>query len=255
MDSFTGVAVFALAVFAVSAVVSKVPLVIRSEESRIHTMLAISAGIMLGVLFLMILPEAIEESEENGFSFTTIGAIILAGFILVYVTDFLVNIKNGHEHTHEFTSMAAFGGLALHAVFDGISLAAGFVAGEDVGIVILVAMCIHKCAEVFSLSTTMSLSMDKKRTTLYMLAFSAVSPIAMVVSYFLISGVPAMTGPAMALSCGILLFVIICDMLPEVFHHIDHDSPAKRMLSFIGGIAVAVAVWGTIFLLTNGQGL
>ncbi len=32
----------------------------------------------------------------------------------------------------------------------------------------------------------------------------------------------------MALSAGILLFVVTCDLLPEIFHDCDEDTPSKR---------------------------
>ena len=255
MESLTGVVIFAVVVFIVSVIMSRIPFVFKNAGSHLHAMLALSTGIMLGVLFLLILPEAVEESGEAGLSMVGIFSIILVGFLAVYVINFMLNVRNGNEHTHEFTSKAAFGGLAIHAVFDGISLAAGFAAGENVGMVILVAMCVHKCAEVFSLSSTMAIALGRKEATLYMTAFSAVTPLAMVVAYFLISGEPTLTGPAMALSSGILLFVVMCDMLPEVFHHVEEDGPGIRMGAFIGGILVAAAVWAAIFVLTDGAGL
>lgn len=39
---------------------------------------------------------------------------------------------------------------------------------------------------------------------------------------------PQLGGLAMALSAGILLFVVTCDLLPEIFHDCDEDSPSKR---------------------------
>ena len=253
MESLTGVLIFAIAVFAVSAVMSILPSLITRMGEHVHRVLAISAGIMIGIVFLMILPEAFEEShEEAGLEPLFIFAILLVGFFVAFFLDMYVNHEG--EHTHKATSMSAYGGMVIHAAFDGISLAAGFSAGDDVGALILVAVCVHKCAEVFSLSAALNVSMDSRKATRFMIGFSTVTPIAAILAYFLINGEPTLTGPAMMLSAGILLFVVMCDMLPEIYDHEDADSPNVRSAFLMIGVAVAVAAVIITELLTGGHG-
>ena len=45
--------------------------------------------------------------------------------------------------------------------------------------------------------------------------YSAVTPVAQVAAYLLMSGMESVIGPALAFSAGILLFIVLCDMLPE----------------------------------------
>lgn len=254
MESFTGVAVFAVVIFAVSVIISLLPLQIKKANINLHSLLALSAGIMIGILFLMIMPEALEESHEAGYEFNLVLGIMLAGFVALLAINAVLTRGKPWEHSHEFTSMSAFGGLAIHAAFDGVSLAAGFVAGEEVGLMILVALCIHKCAEVFSLSSTMAVALPRNKTILYMTIFSAVTPVFAVVSYFLITGESSLVGPAMALSCGILLFVVAMDMLPDIFHECHGNDYRKRLAIFIIGIIVVIALIFLMSAITGGSG-
>ena len=250
MESLSGVLIFAVAVFAVSAVISLIPSLVPKLDEHVHRVLAISAGIMIGIVFLMILPEAFEEShEEAGLEPVYIFSILLAGFLIVFLIDLFVNHES--EHNHETTSLSALAGMAIHAAFDGVSIAVGFAAGDDVGVLILIAICIHKCAEVFSLSAALNVSMEKKKAGRYMLGFSAVTPIAALIAYFLITGEPTITGPAMTLSAGILLFVVMCDMLPEIYDHEDSDSPTVRTAFLFIGLGIAVAATVAVMLLTG----
>ena len=254
MESFTGVAVFAVVIFAVSVIISLLPLQIKKANINLHSLLALSAGIMIGILFLMIMPEALEESHEAGYEFNLVLGIMLAGFVALLAINAVLTRGKPWEHSHEFTSMSAFGGLAIHAAFDGVSLAAGFVAGEEVGLMILVALCIHKCAEVFSLSSTIAVALPRNKTILYMTIFSAVTPVFAVVSYFLITGESSLVGPAMALSCGILLFVVAMDMLPDIFHECHGNDYRKRLAIFIIGIIVVIALIFLMSAIAGGSG-
>ena len=145
------------------------------------------------------------------------------------------------EHAHSITSLSAFSGLAIHSFFDGLALAAAFTAGEEVGLLVLVGLCLHKTVVAFSLASTMIMGENPRTAWTYLIIFSLVSPLATVASYaFLNSGEFSYTGPALCLSAGIFMFVTMCDILPEAFHHRGNDP--KQLLCLLLGLAVAIIV-------------
>lgn len=253
MDSLGNTMVFAIVVFAVSMAVSVAPHIFAGARKHIHSMIAISTGIMMGILFLLILPEAMEEGGEHGFEPVAIMAVALVGYLAIFIVGVFVNKEGALKHNHSFTSMAAYVGLTIHAAFDGISLAAGFIAGTEVGIMMLVAICLHKSAEVFSLSSTLSLSMDRGKALKWMAGFSAVTPIVAIVAVLLLSGEAALIGPAMAFSAGVLMFVVFNDMVPEIFHGSDCEYRSRTAL-FVAGIVIVGLVWLAMTALTGGHG-
>ena len=254
MDQLVTVIAVSAVLFGITIVGCYLPFLLKRDNNHLHTLISFSGGVMLGVLFIMLMPEAFHETIEADFDFKTACYMVMAGFILLFVIDFLVKKYLGFdehgedEHAHSITSLSAFSGLAIHSFFDGLALAAAFTAGESIGLLVLIGLCLHKTVVAFSLASTMIMGENPKTAWTYLIAFALVSPLATVISYaFLNAGEFAYTGPALCLSAGIFMFVTMCDILPEAFHHRSNDP--KQLMFLLLGLAVAIivaAVSGTL---------
>lgn len=249
MDDGMAIILFAAVIFIVSMCAARIPFLIKNgKKVKLHLLITFSTGIMLGVLFIMLLPEALEKTLDNGGSAESAAYMMFAGFLLLFIIDCLVKRRlsgDGYDGCdacgHGITSISAFLGLSIHSLFDGLALAAAFLAGEDVGIMVLIALCLHKAVVVFSLASTMLMSHRRKKSWMYLTVFSVISPLAAVISYYALgSGGVEGAGLALCFSVGIFAFVTMCDMLPEAFHHRDGDL--SRMGVLLVGIAVVVIV-------------
>lgn len=247
MDQLLTVIGYSAILLAVTAFGCYLPFLIKRSDSHLHKLIAFSAGVMLGVLFIMLMPESLHETIEAGYDFKTTCYWIMGGFILLFSVDFLIKRylsydEHGEDsHVHSVTSFSAFLGLAIHSFFDGLALAAAFTAGESVGLLVLMGICLHKVVVAFSLASTMLMSEHAPSTKFYLITFCLISPLATVISYaFLNTGELTFTGPALCLSVGIFMFVTMCDILPEAFHHRSKDP--KQMIMMLLGLAVAIIV-------------
>ncbi len=247
MDQIITVIGYAAVLLIVTAFGCYLPFLLKRSDAQLHKLIAFSAGVMLGVLFIMLMPESLHETIEGGYNFATACYWILGGFILLFVIDFVIKTylaydEHGEDgHVHSVTSFSAFLGLAIHSFFDGLALAAGFTAGETVGLLVLIGMCFHKVVVAFSLASTMLMSERAPSTKFYLIAFCLISPLATVISFaFLNTGELTFTGPALCLSVGIFMFVTMCDILPEAFHHRGKDPMQMAMLLL--GLVVAIIV-------------
>ena len=250
MDITVSFLICTVVLLAVSFVGAYFPMTVRATDKQIHLMIAFSAGVFLGILFLILLPEAFHESLSGGFSETDVMYLVLAGFLMMFIVDFVLKHYRKSEcgckecldhHSHEITSISAFIGLSIHACLDGLALAAGFLIGESVGLVVLVALCLHKGVEVFSLSSTFLLAGNRKRAITYMTAFCLIAPAAAVISYFVIGEIESdVTGLAFAFSAGVFMFVTMLHMIPEAFHRKNLDMRSLALL--LAGLAVVVCV-------------
>jgi len=235
-------------ILAISLACAYLPMKMRHRDSHMHLMIAFSAGVFLGILLLILIPESIHESEHEGVDLMTVMYAILIGFLLIFIIDFLFkqfkssgcDCKDCQDsHSHTVTSLSAFVGLSIHACFDGLALATAFLVGEEVGAMMLIAICIHKAAEVFSLSSTFMLSNNKKQAGAYMTAFCLVTPLAGIISYLLLEGFESeFMGIAFAFSAGIFMFVTMMDIIPEAFHRKKLNS--KSIILFLFGLAIIV---------------
>jgi zinc transporter 1/2/3 len=145
---------------------------------------------------------------------------------------------HGHAHSdqdrHSAVGWAALVGLTVHALTAGIALAA--VENQaDIAGVMLLAILAHKGFESFSLASVFSMTGTKRANLVMMvIAFSLVTPLGLLAGSQ-ISGLLGDGGISIltSLATGTFLYVCLCELLPEVFHHRE-DGPWKVSLLIIG---------------------
>ncbi len=243
-------AIYASLLIVVSLIGAYLPQMGKFEDHRTHFMISVSTGIFIGLLMFILLPEAIEESEEGGIDTHYAMMFVALGFVLIM----LINVYMSHRHlrtcgchsenhSHNLISASSFIGLAIHAACDGLALAAIFMAGEEMGLMATVGLCIHKFAELFSLSSTMLLTdLEKRKSMIRLGIFSLITPIAGALFFLLFNGmeVEGTLGIPLAFAAGTLMYVTMCDMLPESFHREDGD--VKSLILILAGIGVMLAL-------------
>jgi len=234
------------------------PLGFGWSERHLHTALALATGIFLGAVFLHFLPalsamslEASETAPAGGAAPHAHGGdrwlwlCVLIGVLAVYLTEALVLRTHDHDerHRHRAVGCAALLGLTVHALTEGIGLAAA--RADEVGSrAMLLAILAHKGFESFSLTTVFQLAGARRRTILYLVAaFAAVTPLGLWVGEHLTArlggaGLAILT----ALAAGTFLYVCLCELLVEVFHH--REDSVRRVLLLAAGIALMVAFAG-----------
>ncbi|MDR1404068.1 MAG: ZIP family metal transporter [Candidatus Methanoplasma sp.] len=250
MDATISFLICIFILLAVSAAGAYLPMAAKASDRQIHLMISFSAGVFLGILLLVLLPEAIHESEHGGFDETYVMYLVLGGFLVMFMADFLFKHLRKSEcsceectdhHSHEITSFSAFIGLSVHACFDGLAIAAAFLIGETVGLAVLASMCLHKAVEVLSLSSTFLLTGNRKKSVVYLTAFCLMTPVAALVSYFILGEVESdIAGLAFAFSAGVFMFVTMLHMIPEAFHR--KDIGIKSLALMILGLAAVVCI-------------
>ncbi len=240
-------ALYSLLLLAVSMAGAFVPRVRKLTDQQAHLLMSLSAGIFLGLLLFLLIPEAVHESEEGGWDIHEIMYALAAGFVAIMLVEVAMKhrTKGGcscegcRDHrSHKITSLSSFIGLAVHAACDGLALAATFLAGEDVGLIATIGMCIHKFVVLFSLSTTLILAEEESRTAYRRLfAFSLITPVAGILFFLVLNGIDVggLTGLPLSFAAGTFMYVCVCDILPDAFHRDRQDikSTALVMLGLI----------------------
>src|SRR5882757_5648477 len=143
--------------------------VVRREWPRkfLQYFLALGAGYMLAVALVEIIPESVKLGGQNAFTF------VLAGFFLIHLFEHTIapHFHFGEEtHEEEFARRnarpAVLLGLAIHAFFDGVAIAAGFLVSTWLGAVIFVAVFLHKLPEGFTVASVVLASGQGKRNAI-----------------------------------------------------------------------------------------
>lgn len=242
---------YSILLIAVSLVAAYLPMAGHMKDERAHMMIALSTGIFIGLLMFMLMPEGVEESEEGGIDVHYAMIALAAGFLVIMVVDHFLKQRHmltcgcgAHDdhHEHRLVSASSFVGLAIHAACDGLALAAMFIAGSEVGLMATIGICIHKFAELFSLSSTMLMSdLDKRKAMIRLGIFSLITPVAGLLCFLLFSDMEmeGVLGIPLMFAAGTLLYVTACNMVPESFHREQGLKPVALVLI---GVAMMLAV-------------
>lgn len=204
--------------------------VVRREWPRryLQYFVALGAGYMLAVAFLEVIPESVRLDEQHALLF------VLAGFFLVHLFEHTIapHFHFGEEtHTEEMHGRARSTillGLAIHTFFDGVAIAAGFLVSTWLGIVIFVAVFLHKLPEGFTVASIVMACGQDRRSALRAAGLLGAATLAGVL---LTSQLQGQLKYALPLSGGVTLYVAATDLLPEV-----NREPNWRMalLVFVG---------------------
>ncbi len=220
---------WALITFATPLIIAVLPFLrVQISERVLHLMLGFSAGILGGVTFVDILPEAYAVANELSLLSIYVPAGIGIGFfILLIVERYLLvtkEIHGGHFHIHGKPLDHAHGlmgvtALTFHGFMDGFVIPVGFSAGPQVGLIVTLAVAIHQIPDSFAaLSLALGSTDSKKQAFLYVLATAADTPVGIVVGLLLVGLGGFMVPIGLGLSAGTFIYVSAADLVPELQH-------------------------------------
>ena len=238
MELFEYAIVDALILFAVAAVFAYIPFRINEKPSAKSWSLVLSAGLMMGVLFFMMIPEALEHGIYSGVSVDECMNYILAGFLMVLLLGYVLFVLERNSKENSVRSLWI--GFCVDVFIDGIVIAAGLLADGSTGIVVLFAMCMNKATEVFALSTQIVSNASHDSAKKMMVIYVILNPIAVMVGYFGLSGGPGdITSPALCFASGIFMYAALSEMVPQTFEG-DGRFNYRTIAVFSAGIALAL---------------
>lgn len=219
------------AVAAVADIFGGLVLVRANWEKRyLRYSVAMGAGFMLAVAFLEMLPESLRFSPKWA------PVLVLAGYCAIHLLEHTI-VPHFHfgEETHhdEFisarTSYSVLAGLAVHALFDGVAIASGFVLSNLLGWLIFIAIFLHKVPEGFTVASVMMASGRSRNAAL---TAASVLATATLLGVLVIGVLPSWVKAGLPLSAGVAIYVAATDLVPEV-----NREPGIRMaLVFFAGV-------------------
>ena len=212
------------------------PLFRQWSERALHLFVAAATGVFLGATFVHLLPEFAELGPGRG-----AWSLLAVSVVLLFAIERLGLHWAGVSGGHAVLGYATFIGLAIHSVAAGVTLG---VAAEhqELGEIVFGAIVAHKSVEAFSLTTVLLLAGRSRRTVVAMVALLALMVPAGTGLVRLFSAelrASTMTVP-MAIGAGTFIYVSLCDLLPEVFHHRE-DAWAKVAI-IVAGVVLTMAI-------------
>jgi zinc transporter ZupT len=226
--------------YALSAAMANVVgglLIIRASPRGIGAqrfLLGFGAGFMLAVAFLAMMPHALGDGVWGG-------AGVLVGYLLVHVTQHVLT-PHFHfgEETHReamvdpWVGTAALLGLLLHTFFDGVAIASAFEMDTSLGVLVFLAVFVHKVPEGVTIASIMMVSGSSERRALLGVGLLGASTVLGVLLTALLA---PLAEYGLAISAGVMLYVGASNLVPEV----QKQKDATAGLAVILGVIVYVA--------------
>ena len=233
-------AYLAFAAVAAAADLAGALLVVRAHRKGLAPLryfVAAGAGFMLAAAFVRMLPESAQV--PHAFLF------VLVGYFGVHLFEHTVapHFHFGEEVHPEALLDPAAGylallGLGVHTFFDGVAIAAGFMIAPSLGVLLSIAVFLHKVPEGFTIASIMLAGGHSRATAVGAGAILGVLTIAGAIATSFVA--ERHVGYALALSAGVTIYVAASDLIPEVNRE---GGPALAWTVFGGLVLFAVADW------------
>jgi ZIP family zinc transporter len=204
--------------------------------------MAFSAGLLIAVAFLDLIPEIVAISQEHRLDMRTLMVTLIAGFVGIFLLEkaTIIHSEKAHDtpgHHHHVGLVGAIG-LSFHSFLDGVAIGVGFQAGTEVGVVVLLAVLAHDFADGLNTVTFMLATSNSAWRTGTLLGINALAPVAGALLASVIRIEPHVLAYQLAFFAGFLLYLGASDLLPHV-----HEKPrAALMAATLGGLVTAGAV-------------
>lgn len=205
----------------------------RWSPRSLELFLAFSAGFLVVISIVGLVPEAIVHGGANA------AVIILIGFLLVHLTQHTL-VRHFHfgEETHHVSpavSASALAGLLMHTFVDGVAIASAFHVSDDLGVLVFGAIFLHKIPEGLAIS---SLWIASGRTRGAALLAAAALGVATILGVAFTDLVDPLADWGLALAAGVTLYVGGSNLIPEF----QGKTGWGHNLVFFAGCGVALAM-------------
>jgi zinc and cadmium transporter len=193
----------------------------------IDACLAFGAGFMLAVTLLGVLPEVVGTGADALF-------FVMLGYFAVHLAQhvFTAHFHFGEE-THDLTASAGLSallGLTLHTFFDGVAIASGFLVSDRLGVLLFLAVLLHKLPEGVTIASVLVAGGQSRARAV---GGAAVLGGATILGVLLTQEVASLARHGLALSAGVTLYVAASNLVPEF----QSKRGWLTAVAFLGGAA------------------
>jgi zinc transporter ZupT len=241
----------------------------KLNQKEIHIVTGLGTGFLLGATLLDRLPDAMTELPKTGALYITIGYLLLLA-ISKYSThthEVHVNVNEAGSpnsiNRSDLTSMeidegksvqlvtrqsalTSFISLLIHTFIDGVIIAGAFSINRSTGILIFLAITLHKIPEGFSIASIyLAAGRTRKRAILTSSGLALSTLIGALFTLELRHLDPQFIRVLMALATGTFLYISTSELVPTV--------QGKRLP--ILAVLVGVLLFGLSLLLVKHVGL
>ncbi len=209
-------------------------------EKILLSLVALSAGALIGGAFLHLIPESIEKGAElNVFIY------VIIGFTLFFLIEKLLHWRHCHHQkceVHTYTQMNLIGD-GIHNFIDGLLIAASFVTDIRLGIITSIVIALHEIPqEIGDYGVLVYGGYTKTRALFLNFLCALTAVIGGIVGYFLSSYSESAMTFLLPFAAGGFIYIAASDLMPEIRKETKLKKSLFNLGIFILGIVIMYIV-------------
>jgi len=238
-----------IAFLTVAATASGGLLALRSHQ-RMHLVLGLSAGLLLGLVSFDLMPEVFELSDLTIGNVPTVTVAFVIGFLALHILERVSGThepldaeregEHAHAHSHAATGVVGAIALVIHVFLDGVAVALAFNVSTAIGVAVALAVVAHAFGD--GLNTVALLihhgQWRSRAKWLLVLDGTARTLGAAIGTYIVVS--EQFLALYLSMFAGFLVYLATSHILPEA--HSRHSSRATLLSTILGVVIMFVVV-------------
>ncbi len=211
-------------------------------KDKLHIILGLSAGAVIGAALFDLIPESIElggvsHSPAEMLVYTAVG--FLAYLVLDRAFSFHSHDHNHLDEHHEESAhiRGSFGAASfcLHSLIDGIAIGLAFQASSAIGAVVAIAVVAHRFSDGINTVGVILKHRGQNKQAYMWLILVALAPIVGALVTLFITVSDSVLAIILAVFAGFFLYIGASDLIPE-----GHHSHSKALTTFMTLVGAAI---------------
>jgi zinc transporter, ZIP family len=222
-------------------------LALRARD-RMHLVLGLSAGLLLGLVAFDLIPETLHMSEATLLEIPIPMIAFVAGFLALHIlerasgTHEPAESEYGHDHGHGHEATGILGALAMagHVFLDGLAIGVAFQLSPAIAVPVTIAVVAHAFSDGLNTVSLLIRSGQWQKKAIALLGVDGIARVAgAVLGSYLILSEPALA-IYLAVFAGFIVYIATSHILPEA--HSTHPSRLTLVATLLGVVIMFIVV-------------
>ncbi len=213
----------------------------------VFILVSLAVGALLGNVFFHLIPESFETIENQG----TIALLILAGILAFFILEKFLHWHHGHDVEHLENHPKSYGYVSLladgiHNFTDGILIAAGWMAGPEIGMATTLTVILHEIPQEISDFGILIHAGFTARKALWLNFYAALAAIlGTLITLMAGSAIESLSHYVLPVAAGGFIYLAGTDLMPELNKERSMRNSLIQLAMIIAGLALMFLVSGS----------
>ena len=217
-------------------------------KDRLHLVLGLSAGLLLGLVAFELIPEIFKLDSGEFLGAPTVSIALITGFLLLHFYERFFGSHEpaesdyGHDHSHKANVAGGIGAVAMgiHIFIDGLALAIAFTVIDALGFAVFAALLVHAFSDGLNLVAFLIKNGKWSKKTIWLLGVDSLARVGGAALGTTLTLNENITSLYLAAFAGIIIYLATSHILPEA--HARHSSRWTLVATNTG----VLIMWGLV---------